>query len=158
MGAPTDRVEAVVAVLVDAGRVLVIRRGPRAVFPGYWAPLSGRVEPGERQDQTLVREVREEVGLSVRPLAKVWECDTDDGAYRLHWWSAQVLAGELVPDPDEVSEVRWVRPDEFRALEPTFAGDHEFFDRVLPTLSLPGPAVHWWPPGVTGHHRTPRSR
>jgi 8-oxo-dGTP diphosphatase len=126
--------DAVVAVLVSDGRVLVIRRGPGVLNPGYWTPPSGRVEPGESQPEALVREAREELGLAVTPVAKVWECDTHDGAYRLHWWLARVAGGELVPDPDEVAAVRWVRPGEFRQLEPTFDGDHEFFDRVLPGL------------------------
>jgi 8-oxo-dGTP pyrophosphatase MutT (NUDIX family) len=134
--------EAVVAVLVQAGRVLVIRRGPEVPNPGYWTLLSGRIQPGESQPEALVREVREEVGLAVRPLAKVWECETDDGSFRLHWWTADLGPGDqrLVPDPAEVAEVRWLRPDEFAQLAPTFAGDHEFLDRVLPSLQLPG-----WP-------------
>lgn len=129
--------QAVVAVVVDRGRVLLIQRGPAVVFPGYWAPLSGRIEPGESQPEAVVREVREEVGLRVRPLAKVWECDTDDGAYRLHWWTAQLLGGELALDPGEVSQARWLTPAEYRELTPTFVGDHEFFERILPSLELP---------------------
>jgi 8-oxo-dGTP diphosphatase len=126
--------DAVVAVLVGDGRVLVIRRGPGVLNPGYWTPPSGRVEPGESQPEALVREAREELGLAVTPVARVWECDTHDGSFRLHWWLAEVTGGELAPDPVEVAGVRWVRPDEFRRLEPTFDGDHEFFDRVLPSV------------------------
>ncbi|HEY8471154.1 MAG TPA: NUDIX domain-containing protein [Natronosporangium sp.] len=126
--------DAVVAVLVDAGRVLVIRRGPAVLNPGYWALPSGRVEPGESQPAAVVREVREELGLTVAPTTKVWECDTDDGTFRLHWWLAQVVGGELAPDPGEVAEVRWLPPAEFKRLDPTFVGDHEFFDEVLPRL------------------------
>jgi 8-oxo-dGTP diphosphatase len=129
--------DAVVLVLVSAGHVLVIRRGPEVLNPGYWALPSGRVEPGESQAQALVREAREELGLTVKPVAKVWECDTDDGAYRLHWWLADAVDGELAPDPGEVAEARWVPPSEFRRLDPTFVGDHEFFERVLPDLHPP---------------------
>ncbi|ETA03360.1 ADP-ribose pyrophosphatase [Frankia casuarinae] len=135
MTAAVGKRQAVVAVLLRAGRVLVIRRGPQARRPGYWAPLSGRIEPGESQAAALVREVREEVGLAVTPLAKVWECDTDDGSYQLHWWTAEVGSDEeLILDPGEVSDARWVTPHEFTRLELTFAGHHEFFERVLPTL------------------------
>jgi 8-oxo-dGTP diphosphatase len=126
--------DAVVAVLVDAGRVLVIRRGPAVLNPGFWALPSGRVEPGESQPEAIVREAREELGLTVTPVAKVWECDTDDGVFRLHWWLAEVTGGVLTPDPGEVAEARWLPPGEFKRLDPTFAGDHEFFDRVLPRL------------------------
>jgi 8-oxo-dGTP pyrophosphatase MutT (NUDIX family) len=31
------------------------------------------VEPGERQEAAVIREVKEEVGVTVRPVRKVWE-------------------------------------------------------------------------------------
>jgi 8-oxo-dGTP diphosphatase len=126
--------EAIVAVLLRADRLLAIRRGPAVARPGYWQPLSGRIEPGETQREALVREVREEVGLTVVPLAKVWESETDDGSFRLHWWTANAETGDVIPDPDEVGEARWVTPEEFLSLDPVFEGDREFFERILPGL------------------------
>lgn len=127
--------EAIVAVLRRANRVLVIRRGPDSSRSGYWAPLSGKLEPGESQEEALVREVHEEVGLAVSPLNKVWESQADDGRFRLHWWTATETGnGTIVPDPGEVSEVRWVTPSEFLTLTPLFEADREFFERVLPGL------------------------
>jgi 8-oxo-dGTP pyrophosphatase MutT (NUDIX family) len=128
------RREAVVAVLQRDDRILVILRGPQARQPGYWAPLSGTVEPGERQEDTLVREVREEIGLEVAPVGKVWESTTADGSFVLHWWTAAVTGGAIVLAPNEVSEARWVAPAEFTRLQPTFAGDRHFFAEVLPGL------------------------
>ncbi|MDX6293562.1 MAG: hypothetical protein QOH50_2637 [Kribbellaceae bacterium] len=129
-----DRREAIVAVLRRDDRVLVIRRGPQTRLPGYWAPLSGKLEPGETQEEALVREVHEEVGLAVTPLTKVWESVTGDGQFRLHWWTAETRPGEVIMDPAEVSDARWVTSAEFLTLESTFAADREFFDRVLPQL------------------------
>ncbi|MFH8499417.1 NUDIX domain-containing protein [Streptomyces coeruleorubidus] len=126
--------QAIVAVLLRRDRVLAIRRGPAVARPGYWQPLSGKLEPGETQEQAVVREVREEVGLSVVPLAKVWESETDDHLFRLHWWTARADTGEVVPDPAEVAETRWVTPEEFLTLDPVFEGDREFFERILPRL------------------------
>ncbi|WP_086565152.1 NUDIX domain-containing protein [Streptomyces africanus] len=126
--------QAIVAVLRRGDRVLAIRRGPGVARPGYWQPLSGKLEPGETQEQAVVREVREEVGLTVVPLAKVWESETDDRLFRLHWWTARADTGQVVPDPGEVAEIRWVTPREFLALDPVFDGDREFFERILPEL------------------------
>lgn len=127
---------AVVAVVTQAGQVLVIRRGPAVRRPGFWTPVSGAIEPGERQADAVVREVREEVGLAVTPLAKVWECDTDDGGFRLHWWTASVTGGRLRPDPDEVGEARWITPDRFGELHPTFPEHRRFFADILPGLGI----------------------
>ncbi|HEX5995340.1 MAG TPA: NUDIX domain-containing protein [Jiangellales bacterium] len=104
-------------------------------WPGYWAPLSGKVEPGETQEEALIREVYEEVGLHVSPLAKVWESETDDERFRLHWWTAEAEEGDVLMDPGEVSDARWVSAEEFVTMDPIFTGDREFFDRVLPGLS-----------------------
>ena len=127
--------EAVVPILRKDGRVLVIKRGPDVILPGYWCPPSGRIEPGETQEQAVVREVAEELGLVAKPVAKVWECATDDGDFTLHWWIAEVDDDELHPDPGEVAEDRWVTADEFLELTPTFEGDRRFFVEVLPTLA-----------------------
>ena len=126
--------EAIVAVLRRGDRVLAIRRGPAVARPGYWQPLSGKVEPGETQQEALIREIHEEVGLTVTADAKVWESETDDGQFRLHWWTADATAGEVIPDPGEVADTRWVTPEEFLALTPIFEGDREFFERILPNL------------------------
>ncbi|WP_405579480.1 NUDIX domain-containing protein [Streptomyces sp. NBC_01092] len=129
-----SRGEAIVAVLLRADRVLAVRRGPAVARPGYWQPVSGKIEAGETQRDAVVREVQEEVGLTVVPLAKVWESQTDDGSFRLHWWTARAETGDVVPDPDEVGEARWVTPQEFLSLDPVFEGDREFFERILPAL------------------------
>jgi 8-oxo-dGTP pyrophosphatase MutT (NUDIX family) len=125
---------AVVAVLRRCDRVLVIRRGPGARLPGYWAPLSGTLEPGETQQQALVREIHEEIGLHATPAAKVWESTTADGSFLLHWWTAEPASGEITADPREVSDFRWVTPAEFLDLEPVFASDCDFFREVFPRL------------------------
>ena len=125
---------AIVAALRRGDRWLWIRRGPAAHFAGHWAPLSGRVEPGETHAECVAREVLEEVGLRVRPLREVWTCPTHDGGFLLHWWLAEITGGELAPDPDEVAEWRWLSLEEMRELEPRFDADLEFFERVAPDL------------------------
>jgi 8-oxo-dGTP pyrophosphatase MutT (NUDIX family) len=126
--------DAIVAVIQRGERFLVIRRAPGVILPGYWAPLSGRVEPDESQPAAVVREVLEEVGLRVEAVEKVWECPTDDGDFALHWWTVRCDPGDVVLDPQEVSEARWVTPEEFLDLTPTFEGDRRFFQHVLPRL------------------------
>jgi 8-oxo-dGTP diphosphatase len=125
---------AVIAVMRKDDRILAILRGPGVISPGWWTFPGGRIEPGESEEAALVREMSEELALAVTPVTKVWECDTDDGDFHLHWWTVRIDAGELDPEPSEIAETRWVTPAEFLQLEPTFVGDRDFVRRVLPTL------------------------
>jgi 8-oxo-dGTP diphosphatase len=131
----SHRTQAVVAVLRRGDRLLVIKRASGVIVPGYWTPPSGRIEPGETHEQALIREVEEELGVKATPIAKVWECPTDDGEFLLHWWTVDIDSHALRLDPAEVADARWVTCEEFLELEPTFAGDRVFIAHVLPTLA-----------------------
>jgi NADH pyrophosphatase NudC (nudix superfamily) len=124
----------VVAVVMRGEETLVIRCGPATLSVGMISPITGRLEPGESEYEAVIREVREEVGLEVRPIRQVWECPSEDGRYTLRWWLTEYLAGELTIDSREVSEAQWINPDSFGALEGTFADDRRFYAEVLPRL------------------------
>lgn len=134
MHSTAARPNAIMAVVMRGEHVLVVQRGPDVPGSGYWAPVSGKLEPGEEQAAAVVREVREEVGLHVRPLRRVWGCVSDARTYYLHWWLAEYVRGDLALDPREVSDARWILPAAYGQLENTFEGDRQFFARVFPGL------------------------
>jgi len=112
----------VVAVLQDqAGRYLLIRRGLKLIrAPGWWCFVGGEVEAGEAIQDAIVREVREEVGLSVSAGEKIHETISPNGEYRLHWFRVARLSSEEVAlHPHEVEQARWLLPaDAVRECEP----------------------------------------
>jgi len=122
----------VVALILRGDRVLFICRADATPQPGVWAPPSGEIEAGESQQAAVVREVREEVGLDVKPLRCVRESVSVSGSHRLYWWLAEPLGGTLVLDPHEASDARWVNAADLDTLAPTFPGDLEFFRSLLP--------------------------
>jgi UPF0271 protein len=69
--APADRVRAVAevavvaAAILDGSRVLLARRGPAMSLAGRWEMPGGKVRSGETPRQALVREIFEELGLSI---------------------------------------------------------------------------------------------
>ena len=67
VAAPESARVVVVPILRDGeGRVLLCRMPPhRGVFPGQWGLPGGGVEPGERPEEALAREVREELALEL---------------------------------------------------------------------------------------------
>lgn len=128
------KADAVVAILERNGRYLMGKRSPhRPAAPGYWCPISGRVEADEPQAHAVVREVREETGLAVRAVAKVAECDTHDGRAVLHWWRVQPLDDEPARlANDEHTELGWFTVAEMKRLSPVFLEDVEIFERLGP--------------------------
>jgi 8-oxo-dGTP diphosphatase len=57
----------VACALVDADkRVLIAQRPPGKAMAGLWEFPGGKIEPGERPEATLIRELSEEIGITVR--------------------------------------------------------------------------------------------
>ena len=49
----------------DSGRILLLKRSAMSrTYPGKWEFPGGKVDPGERYDDAVVREVREETGMT----------------------------------------------------------------------------------------------
>lgn len=129
----TIMLDAIVVVIMKGDKILLIERAPRGLYSGYWAPVSGKVEPGESQESAVARESMEEVGLTVRPVRKVWKNISTGGDYRLLWWLAEYIGGELTLDKREASDARWLKVDEISGMK-IFEGDREFYERVLTSL------------------------
>jgi 8-oxo-dGTP pyrophosphatase MutT (NUDIX family) len=73
-----------------------------------------------------VRECREEIGLTVQPLRRLWECTTA-WHVRLAWWQAAVDAAAVpLANPAEVESVHWVTPAEMAALPAVLESNQEF--------------------------------
>ena len=65
-GADRAVVDVAVGVLVRSdGAFLLTSRPPGKVYEGYWEFPGGKVEPGERPEETLIRELHEEIGIDV---------------------------------------------------------------------------------------------
>lgn len=104
--------EVVAAVLTQPdGRVLLAQRPPGKVYAGYWEFPGGKVEPGETLQTALVRELREELGISVNPscrwITRVFEYP--HAMVRLNFFRVFEWQGE--PHPHEGQVFSWQLPD-----------------------------------------------
>jgi 8-oxo-dGTP diphosphatase len=107
----TEPIVVVAAALLDAGRLLAARRSAPPDLAGRWELPGGKVEPGEAPEHALVRELREELGVTAEPVARVpgeWPLRT---GYVLRVWTARLLAGRPEPLEDH-DRLRWLAPDE----------------------------------------------
>jgi len=111
------------AVIIEDGRLLLIRRG-RGAYRDYWAVPGGRQRRGETMREAVIREVREETGLIVDVGDVVWVGDIMDGAqppayhYAVVDFAATPTGGHLEAG-DDAAEVRWVPMEEVRAMRLT---------------------------------------
>jgi len=122
---PARPVLAVSAAIIRDGHVLLVRRA-RTPAEGLFTLPGGRVEPGETLHEAVVREIREETGLGIEPVAlagtrEVIHRDRDDRVER-HFvilaFAARWLDGEPALNV-ELAEARWLRPSEIKALPTT---------------------------------------
>jgi len=121
----------VIGIVRDGERFLVIQRAATVRAPLMWCFPGGEIEEGESEEDALVRELREELNLSVRALRRLAVREKHDGRLLLHCWAAQVVAGEPTPNPAEVAQCRWMTIDELRAWEGLLPGTIEIAEQAL---------------------------
>jgi len=96
----------------EHGRLLVIQRG-HDPGRGLWSLPGGRVEPGETDTQAVVREMREETGLDVRPVR--FAGMVVRGRYEIYDYVCEVDGGALRAG-DDAADARWVDAEAFDTL------------------------------------------
>jgi 8-oxo-dGTP diphosphatase len=115
---PQAPVVGVGAVILDGDRVLLIRRGHEPL-QGQWSIPGGALEVGETLNEGVQREVLEETGLTVEPVAMIEVFDRiardEEDRVRFHYvlvdYLCRVTGGELCCATDAV-EARWAMLDE----------------------------------------------
>ncbi|WP_093257776.1 (deoxy)nucleoside triphosphate pyrophosphohydrolase [Thermostaphylospora chromogena] len=98
------------AAVIESGRLLAAQRADPPELAGGWELPGGKVEPGESEEEALIRECREELGVVIRLGERIGGDWAVGGGYVLRVWLADIAEG--VPEAREHSELRWLLRDE----------------------------------------------
>ncbi len=120
-----------VAVIRRDEKWLVIRRSATVRAPRKLCFPGGTIEPGEAEIDAVTRELREELGIEIKPIKCIWRSITSWGV-ALTWWSAE-LAPDVEPIPNlaEVEEVLWLDTSAALEHEDLLESAKEFFEAHL---------------------------
>jgi 8-oxo-dGTP diphosphatase len=128
-----QRAELVCGLLVRGGMALLVHRSPdRAVYPGVWDFPGGHVEQGESGAEALVRELTEELEVTIAAPSGDGDLVLSADGWHLTVWVVASWEGEPHnAQPDEHDDLRWFDLEGALALE--FA-DPEYRDLLRSAL------------------------
>lgn len=129
-------VAAAVMLRADGSEFLLAQRPSGKVYSGYWEFPGGKVEPGETVRAALVRELHEELGITVTAcapwLTRVF--NYPHATVRLHFWRVTAWDGEIgITAPLEHSAVDWQKCGKSASVTPILPAN----DPILKALALP---------------------
>ncbi|HEV7437047.1 MAG TPA: 8-oxo-dGTP diphosphatase MutT [Pseudorhizobium sp.] len=104
--------------LIDAdGRILLAQRPEGKSLAGLWEFPGGKVEPGETPEETLIRELEEELGIftKVPCLAPLTFASHNYDAFHLLMPLFICRRYEGIPMGREGQAIKWVRPRDLRS-------------------------------------------
>lgn len=122
----------VIAVVRDAGRVLLIQRGKEPDM-GLWAFPGGSLEFGETLEAGALRELTEETGLRATPVGVLPPYEGIDPAGRWHYLLMPLLCEAPVgrlQAADDAADARWCSLDQVAEL-PTSGGVFDYARAAL---------------------------
>ncbi|GGC42940.1 NUDIX hydrolase [Parapedobacter defluvii] len=100
------------AIIIRERKILICQRSSTMNLPLKWEFPGGKVEPGEDEKATIVREIKEELHLDIEVVKRLEPVEHDYPTFRIRLvpFIANVVDGELVLE--EHADARWVTVDD----------------------------------------------
>jgi mutator protein MutT len=108
------RLDVVIAVIHDSGKVLICQRRQDDSFGGYWEFPGGKLERGETPTQCLARELREELAIEVSPTETFPPIEHDYTTARVRLLPYLCTLTHGHPRPLAAQRLEWIEPPRLR--------------------------------------------
>ncbi|MCB9798263.1 NUDIX hydrolase [Candidatus Nomurabacteria bacterium] len=121
--------------LEHKGKFLILYRPKGVIDADTWGLPAGKVEQGESDEESMVREIFEETGVQVdmQALRFLEDYHFDFPDLYLEFLTFRVILEEsvnIVCNPREHAAFKWVTPEECYAMSNLIRGFHDLLERV----------------------------
>lgn len=124
----------------DKGEFLIQKRSPlKKVFPNYWSITGGGVDSGESTLNTVFRECKEELGITVeeKNLELILSIKRKFDFVDIYLLKHNIELKDIILQKEEVSDVKWVNMNEIKNMmnnnefAPNISAYVEFLQKIL---------------------------
>lgn len=121
-------------ILNKDGKFLLIKRGPKSKNEiGMWGFPGGAMEFGETMAETIKREVKEELGIKIKPLKRLPPVNHRIPNEKQHWvavpYICQLVSGKpKILEPNKCSDIGWFSLKETEKLKLSLVAKEAFVD------------------------------
>jgi mutator protein MutT len=92
------------------GKVLITRRPKGSHLEGFWEFPGGKKEPGETMEECLQRELREELGITVRTVRFLLRVEHEYESRSISLYFFECSSPPEEPRPLGCAALKWVQP------------------------------------------------
>lgn len=112
----------------DKQLILAARRSPDQSYPGYWGLPGGKIEPGEKPQIALHRELHEEVGITVSTseFIGIVQHDYPEFSVTLEVYKVTNYSGRVFNK--EGQELTWVAVNKLHDLQPQLEASYRIIE------------------------------
>lgn len=122
--------EVTVGILIQEGLVLACQRKTTALYPLKWEFPGGKIEPGESPRTALIRELQEELSITVDPETEFFRQDWNygDQSFRVYYYRVRSFSG--IPKNMAFEQIRWVKPETLLMMD-ILDGNREVVNKLV---------------------------
>ncbi len=105
------------AIIYRDNAVLVTQRGPAMKHPGKWEFPGGKIEPGESDEASVIRELKEELAIDFMITGKLKEYEFDYGNFKIELvpFTGKIISGTITLS--EHMNYAWLLPEQLLSLD-----------------------------------------
>lgn len=110
---------AVALIKNEEGKFLFIKPSNYKDFGEYqeaWYPPTGHVKEEESIEECLIREVKEELNLDIKPIKLIREWEQDVPGEHAFWWECEIVGGDIVKS-HEILDYGYFSDEEIKELK-----------------------------------------